>query len=268
MILLLGAFARTGSAQRVSDTTAVIREFNEVMGFAVQPYLYYTSVTSLLTGPLMDRADTGALLHGVFYKNGDDLYYGNEQEESFWQDSLMININHRRKTIRVSKVDVASKKKMDLLPLKKMDAQKLLREHYTISRLPARGDTEYIVVRSQEGRQSLRIAGTEMLLSYTKKEHLPLLMQVTMRVRQQETGGVTEALRAKGFDVAKMTEEKEGAHFLVMDQTAAVRFNSIEMTKDKALEMPSWKEKISYDALQGSFSGKGECAGYEVVKTF
>jgi len=238
------------------------------MAFAVQPYLHYASITSLHTSPLTGAADTGNTLHNDFYKYEDDLYYGNEQEETFWQDSLMIQINHHRKTIRVSKVDLASKKKMDLLPLKKMDEQKLLRGHYTISKLPDQGDTGYIIIRSQEGRQSPRIAGTEMLVAYTKQRRLPVLMQVTMRVREQESGSMVEALRSKGFAVEKMVEEKDGIRSLVMTQMASVQFGLIEKTKEKAMQMPSWKEKIAYDAVVRDFSGKGECSGYEVIKTF
>jgi hypothetical protein len=227
--LLLLSSLQSATAQTSRDTTAVIKEFNEVMAFAVQPYLHYSNILSFRSGPLINLADTGQTLHGSFYKDGDDLYYGNEQEETFWQDSLMIHVDHHRKMIQVSKVDIASKKNMDILPLKKMDKQRLLRSHYTIARLPEQGDTEYIVIRSQEGKIPIGAAATEMLLAYTRQGHLPLLMKVTMRLRQPASGQAEEVLQSKGFDVSKMREEKDGQSVLVMTQTASVQFKAIEM---------------------------------------
>jgi hypothetical protein len=267
-VLFMLAVGQTGMAQRSADTAAVIREFNDVLAFAVQPYLHYTSTISLHTGPMISASDTGNMLHGNFYKYGDDLYYGTEHEEMFLQDSLMIRVDHHRKTISVSKVDVATKKKMDLLPLKKMDRQRLLRDRYTISKMPEQGDTESIVIRSQPGRNMGQSAGAEMRMDYAKQGHLPFLLQVTMKVRERESPQVAGMMRTKGFDVGQMVEEQDGQRSLVMTQTARVCFLTLETTKEKAMQMPAWQEKISYDPVSGNYKGKGEWSGYEVVKTF
>jgi hypothetical protein len=267
-LVLLLATGQTGIAQRAADTTATIKEFNAVMAFAVQPYVYYTSVTALRSGPMLAPADTGRILHGRFYKYEDDLYYGNEQEEMYLQDSLMIWVDHHRKTIRIGKVDVATKKNMDLLPLSKKDRQKLLRSGYIIGQLPDRGDTGAIVFRTKTSHEALQTAGTEVLLEYTKKEHLPLLMRMTTRVREQQTEAISTMLRSSGFDVQRMGEDVDGVRSLIMTETASVRFGTMETTKEKAMQMPVWKDKIAYDPLSGNFSGKGNYYGYQVIKTF
>jgi hypothetical protein len=86
------------------------------------------------------------------------------------------------------------------------------------------------------------MAGVEMMLVYTRESHLPVQMQVTMRLRPQGTEQVK--------------------------QTAAVDFGTIETTKQKAAEMPSWKDRLTYDPVSNIYKGKGPCSGYEVIKTF
>jgi hypothetical protein len=265
---LLLTISQAGTAQRSADTTAVIREFNDVMAFSVQPYLHYTSVISMRTGPMAPSADTGRILHGSFYKYDNDLYYGSEQEEMYLQDSLMIKVDHRHKTIQVSKVDVATKKNMDLVPLKKMDQQKLLRSHYTISKRPDEGDTASIVIRSQAAMNVGQSRGEEILMEYTKQGHLPLLMQITVRIREQESDQVKNILKSSGFDVQQMKEDMGGQPSLVMTQTASVQFGAMETTREAAMQMPLWKEKLFYDPVSGSYSGKGDYSGYRIIKTF
>lgn len=254
--------------QRPSDTTALIKEFNQVMSFSVQPYLHYSSVISLYRSPMTDTTGKNNVLHNEFYKVLDDLYYGNEQEEFYLQDSLMVRINHARKLIQLSKVDVASKKKVDVLPLKKNDMQKMLRERCILSGAPLQGDTEQIIIQSPERQSPQGFMSSDMAVKYERGTHLPVQMELSMHVRQDETEQMVEVLKAEGFDVRKMELEKDGKMTLTMTQTASVYFGNIEMTKTKAEQMPLWTASVTYDEASGNFSGKGRCEGYEVIKTF
>lgn len=256
------------SAQKRSDTAAIIQTFNEVMSFSVQPYLHYSSVISLRSAPMTDTARSGSVLHNEFYKVQDDLYYGNEQEEIFLQDSLMVRINHSRKTILLSKVDMATKKRVDILPLKRTDMQKMLREHCTLSRLPDEGDTGRIMISTREKQIPQGFTCSDMLVVYRRGSHLPVWMEMNMHLRNEENEQVTEALRANGFDVAKMASVKDGRKSLNMTRTASVNFGEIETTKEKAGQMPLWMDRVDYDSNTETYSGKGRCEGYEVIKTF
>lgn len=267
-LLLLLCSIHVANAQSQGDTTAIIREFNQVMSFAVHPYLYFNSIMLMHGGPMADPGKTGNTLHNEFYKMEDDLYYGNEQEEIYLQDSLMVRINHSRKTIQLSKVDVATKKRMDLLPLKKGDMQKMLREHCLLSRPADEGDTGQIIIRSPEKRSPRGFMSSEMIVRYNRQSHLPVLMELDMHVRQDETEQLLDMLKDQGFDVVKMEQEKDGKKSLTMTQIASVLFGAIEMTKEKAIQMPLWKERIDYDDQLKNYSGKGRCEGYEIVKTF
>ncbi len=246
LVLLLMTVGSACYAQEAIDTGALIKEFDKVMAFAVQPYVYYTSTTSFRSGPDDSARVIGEILHSHFYKVDDDLYSGNEQEEMFLQDSLMIRINHSRKSIQMNRVDMATKKRMDLLPLRKMAIQKMLREHYSIAKMPDKGDTGSILIRSRDEGGPVRKAAMEMLLLYTRQLHLPLLMEITLTLPPQ--GGDTQT--------------EQGA------QTVAIQFGTIATTREKALLMPLWKDKINYDDASKTFIGKGSCAGYEVITTF
>jgi hypothetical protein len=256
------------SAQKRSDTTAIIKEFNQVMAFSVEPYLHYSGTISLRSGPMTDTAKGNNVLHNEFYKVQDDLYYGNEQEEVFLQDSLMVRVSYSRKTIQLSKVDMATKKRMDILPLKRMDMQKMLRERCMLSRLPNEGDIGQIIISTHEKQAPQGFVSSDMLVVYHRGSHLPVRMEMSMHVRNEENEQMTEVLRANGFDVVKMVSEKDGKKSLAMTRTASVSFGEIDVTKEKAAQMPLWRDRVNYDDHSKNYSGKGRCEGYEVIKTF
>jgi hypothetical protein len=260
--------AGSAGAQRTSDTAAVIKELDAVMGFAVQPYVHYTSVMAMLTGPMLPPGDTGRIVHADFYKYKDDLCYRSEAQEVYLQDSLMVQVDHQHKVIQIGRVDVATKKNMDLLPLKRKDRDRLLRNRYTITKLPDQGDTSAIVLKSQTGGTRENPIGTEVMMQYTKSGHLPLLMRLTVRQREPASAAMSAVLRTNGFDVQRMTEEAGGVRSLVMTQVASMRFGEVELTEEKAMGMPLWKERLSYDAASGEYRGKGSCSGYQIIKTF
>jgi hypothetical protein len=268
-IFLTACLASSSDAhcQKRSDTTAIIHEFNKVMAFAVQPYLSYTSIMTLRSGPLA-AADTGRVLHNQFYKLQDDLYYGNEEEEVFLQDTLLVQVNHHRKSINLGLVDAAFRKKMDVLPLQKMDMQRLLRSHYTIMQEPDEGDTACITMRSEDPTGLQRVAGSEIRIRYIRQTHLPVLMAVMLRMRQPVSSQGVDMLKQKGFDVAKMVEDQGGKQSLITTENLSVRFGAIADTREDAMKMPSWKDRIAYDPVKQHFSGKGGWEDYEVVKTF
>jgi hypothetical protein len=258
-------FTQIGYTQKKADTAALIKEFNKVMAFAVQPYLHYNSTTTMQTLPAVRLSDSAAVLHNSFFKLNDNLYYSNEQQEIYLQDSLMITIVHSRKSIQVSRVDIATKGKMDLLPLKKIDVQKMLRKNYTIASGQANGDTASIIIRSQEIKQSNK---AEMLVEYNKKSYLPYLLQVTIYQHLPVSEQLIDLLRKQGGDVQKLIHEQDGLQYMEIAQIATLRFSEIDAQKEIALQMPGWKEKLVYDDKQKTFRGKDRYEGYEIIKTF
>jgi hypothetical protein len=268
ILLLLSVVSQGLYAQADEDTSAVIREFDNLMAFATQPHLHYTFVLALHSGPMLPPADTGQILHGNFYKSGDDLYYGTEQQETYLQDSLMIVVDHRREMIRINKVDVATKKNMDLLPLAKKKRQKLFRNEYTISKMPDQGDTAAIVMRSHPIHAGAQVTTAEIFTQYSKSGQVPLMMRLTTEVRQQQSPQVMQMLRTSGYDVQRMSVDEGGVRSLLVRNTMALRYGTIDTTVATAQGMPWWKDRIAYDPRSGNFSGKGQYGGYRIIKTF
>ena len=99
------------TAQRTQDTAAMIAALGKVMQFSVRPNLSFTVQTDVTLDPVIAAPDSSEHATGTFYKHNDDLYYGNGRQETYLQDSLIVRIDHMRRTIDVGKVDVASKKK-------------------------------------------------------------------------------------------------------------------------------------------------------------
>ena len=268
ILFLLSVTSQGLYAQADEDTSAVIREFDNLMAFATQPHLHYSFVLALHSGPMLPPADTGQILHGNFYKSGDDLYYGTEQDETYLQDSLMIVVDRRREMIQINRVDVATKKNMDLLPLAKKKRQKLFRNEYTISKMPDQGDTGTMVMRSHPIRTGARITTAEILTQYSKSGQVPLLMRLTTEVRQQQSPQILQMLRTSGYDVQQMSVDQGGIRSLLVSSTMSMRYGTMDTTEATAQRMPWWKDRIAYDPRTGNFSGKGECRGYRVIKTF
>jgi len=258
----------SASAQHARDTTAAIRDFDAVLAFAIQPYVYYSSTTYLLTGPMRSGRDSGTSEHGKFYKCGDDMYYGTEDQELYIQDSLYITINHERKAIDIQRVDVATKKNLDLLPLKKAAIRRLFRDRFLISETSVGADTGVIIIRPQTMFPSDRLRRSEMRLEFAKQSLLPLFMEVTMHLPEDGSTQTRTQLKEKGFNVSHMADSLNGVPYLVLNERASIHFDQIATSKEQAELMPHWTDKVSFDPISGQFQGKGDCANYRVTKTF
>jgi hypothetical protein len=266
LLVLLVLLFHKAHGQTARDTVASIKAFNQVMSFAVQPYLHYRSILSEHSEPVMRPEDTGAY-HTDFYKVGDDLYYGNEQQEVYLQDSLMITLDHRRHAIQISRVDPATKTNVDLLPLRVSRIQKMLREHYLIGHDTLGGDTAEFVIRSKERNDTPDVA-TQLKVLYNGNNLRPYRLDVTLLFREPASQQAMEELRRRGIDPGKLVHIREGAPWLVLSQTMSIRFVEMNQDRQEAERMPSWTEKVAYDAGEQTFRGKGSYVDYEVTKTF
>lgn len=254
--------------QKKRDTTAMIAEFNKVMEFAVQPNLYYTGNTSLHTTPAIRTTNGDLMLHNTFYKVKEDLFYGNEQEDVYLQDSFLITVNRLRKTIQVNKVDVASKTNMNLLPLKKMNFQKILREHFTISKEKRQGDTLELSISSLEKNLAQGMGQTEMKVLFSAHSFLPYAIEMSIEVWQPASEQFLAILNNQAGLSENLVMVKDGIKYIKMTQTVALNFTQMDLSGEKALQMPSWKSCLGFNQAEQSFRGKDKYENYEVIQTF
>ncbi|MBS1512423.1 MAG: hypothetical protein JST86_16375 [Bacteroidetes bacterium] len=252
---------KTATAQ---DTAAMIHDFNKVMSFAVSPYLYYHSSTSVKATPVMQKEDT-MNLQGVFYKYDNDLCFKNGKEEMYLEDSFYIQVNHENKTINVSKVDVSTKDKMNVLPLSNKNLQALFRKKFLISREKPDGDYEQLNFESRQYFDSLSMVLVDIALRYSGSTYLPDLLQMNITMKQP----LSDAdIAVTPENMKNAVETINGFRYITRKQSVTIAFNDISKSKEKARAIPSWKELLGYDEVRHVFVGKGLYSNYEISTTF
>lgn len=262
-IVVLIVALRT-SAQSSRDTARMISDLGKAMMFSTRPDLSFTVRTEVTLDPAISLPDSTSHAEGVFYKHNDDLYYGNASQETYLQDSLIVRVDFGRKAILVGKVDVATKAKMDLLPLKEADLRKMLRAEYTIERKKGEEGLEQLVLRPKINATK----GQEIVLEYESGSYLLKRMAMTVHLRQPASPPLEQMLSDKGIDVGKIKVSYGGHDYLSIAQTVTVSFSGISLDPQKASGMPSWKAVLSCEGQGNDFVAKGKCEGYTVTKTF
>lgn len=253
------------SSVTAQDTAAMIKDFNKVMSFAVAPYLYYSSSTSVKASPVMQKEDT-LNMKGVFYKYGNELFYKNEQEEMYLEDSFFIEVNHERKTIWISKVNVATKDKMNALPLSNKELQSLFRKKFTISKEKLDEDHDQLNFESKQYYDSVSMVLVNIALKYSGKTYIPDLLQMNITMKQPIDDYQVQQL--KEADVKTAVQTIGSTRYFTRNQTVTIAFADISNSKEKAMQIPSWKEMLNYNGNGNEFSGKGNYNNYEITKTF
>jgi hypothetical protein len=254
-------------SQSKADTVELIKDFSKVMSFAAKPYLYCTMITKMTAEPILDQQDT-VTTKGVMYKNGTDFYFNNGLEETYLQDSLMIQINHKRKSIWLSKVDVASKEKMNVLPINNKQLQELIRKKYSIYKSVVDENIVRLNFETNQKKDSITSVTTNVGLEYFTKSYLPRLMEIKIRMQQPLSEDLLAALKNENISDSKLIQVIDEIKYLVRTQIVIVEFYDISDEKEQAAKMPSWKAILDYQVAGNEFIPKGTYTEFEVTKTF
>jgi len=267
LLLMLLAVCQTGFCQEKTDTAALVKEFKKVMEFGTQPYLYYSTVTKMESEPVIEAQDT-ATMNGVFYKNGTDLYYKSGPEEVYLQDSLMIQINQQRKTIWISRVDMASKEKLNTMQVGNRQFNELMRKNFTIQKASMANNTARLSFETKQMAGRSAVISTRAGLLFTEKEHLPQQIEIEMRMQQPANDEMIAQIKNQGVDERKLIQLINGQQYLVRMQKMSVAFEHIDHSKEKVMQMPLWKDILDFNTAEQTYTGKAAYAEYEVTKTF
>ena len=252
--------------QTDSDIAAIAANYGKVMAFTKQPYLHYTTVIAMHSIPVFEAKDT-ATLQGEFFKYLDNFYSNNGLEEIYIQDSFLVSVNHERKSIWISKVDMASKKKMDLLPATTMQMQALLIKNYTATQKVLNDSTSQLDFFEREKNNGKAIS-TSLILEYNSKNFLPTILEIKAKIRQPAEDEILAAINNEYIGSNRIYEVIDGVNFLVRTQEMHVVFSDINYAEALAIKMPSWKTVLDYDPTQNEFIATLSYAGYEVTSTF
>lgn len=263
ILILLFLFFIAGA--KAQDTTALLKEFNKVMSFAVQPYVHYIAYTKMEAVPVMQPEDT-LNMQGEFYKNETSLYYSNRQEEMFLEDSFFIQINHDRKSIWISRLDVDTKEKMNVIPLSNKKLHELFLKKYTISKTEVNENSNRLNFESKQHSDSLPEIMVNIALQYSRKKFMPEQWEMNVKMKQAITEEMAQQFKSQGAE--QVVKSINGNNYFMRDQHVTVTFGSIDNSKEKAMQMPSWKQKLDYNTNSNEFSAKNMYSDYEITKTF
>jgi hypothetical protein len=270
IIILAASYLHTyaQSAPKKADTTAMINNFNKVMGFATQPYLYYSSITKMQATPILQAEDTMSL-RGEYYKNETNLYSSSAKEDMYIEDSFYIEINHSRKSIWVSKVNVETKKKMNQMPLDRKDIQDLFRKSYTISQTEVNNNTSKLNFETVQNIDSISKIVMQIQLQYDNKKYLPQALIMDVYAKQQVAEENVQQLKDQGTDTKQLIQTEGEYIYMVRTQKMTMTFEKIDNSKEKAMQIPSWKTKLDYNAATNEFTIKdAKYSEYEITKTY
>jgi hypothetical protein len=267
LLVCLSSFIHISYAQRVSDTTAVIKEYNKLMAFISQPYIHYAMLSKVAADPVMLEEDT-LTSTGEFYKDQNNIYYSGGQDEMYLEDSFKIQINHERKTIWISKIDDAAKEKLSMLPLSGKKFSDMLRQEYTISRSSLNDSTGQFTFDTKPVAGAASEKTTNITVVYLKKKYLIKQMNIEVRMQEPAADAIVAALKGEGVDVAKLTQTIDGKDYLVKKQRLEVSYSDLDITKQSVAQMPNWRNALEYDESTKSFKAIGAYTGYAITKMF
>jgi hypothetical protein len=267
ILILILSFAVVKATAQDKDTTAMLKDFNKVMSFGAEPYLHYTAVTKISSYPVMQKEDT-LTTNVEYYKNESNYYSGTQREELYIEDSLYIEVNHNRKTIWVSTVNDDIKKNMNKLPIKNKEWQALFKRDYTISQAAINKTTSRLNFKTVQKLDSLSQIVVNIGLQYASKNYMPQIMEMDVNARQAIAEETVQQLKDNGTNTSQLVQKIAGISYMIRNQKLTMEFSNMDNSKEKARQMPSWKDKLDYDEATKEFTAKEKYSDYEVTKTF
>lgn len=260
-------FTNLSFCQQTADTAALIREFKKVLNFTTQPYLYYTGTLKMEATPLLNTSDS-MQSPITFYKNETNLYYSNGTEEVYLQDSLLIQVNHERKSIWINRVDMNSKENLNALPVGNKQLQSLLRRKYIIQkeRIDEHDARLDFQTRQLAGRSY--VINTNVKIDFIEKSHFPKNMEMEIQVQQPVDASMVEQINSQGTDASKLMKQIDGHQCLVRTEKMKMNFKLIDTNKKTVAQMPTWQTILQYIPEEKTYKGKGEYAAYDISKMF
>ncbi|MBI3884091.1 MAG: hypothetical protein HY305_07795, partial [Sphingobacteriales bacterium] len=216
--LLLLVIVTTTYSQHISDTVALIKDINKVMGFSVKPYVYYSVFTHMDAVPVLQTQDT-ATTKGVFYKNGENIYYNSGAYETYMQDSLIIEINTGdRKTIWIRKFDAATKENMKALPELDKRIRDLMRRKYVINKSEISKGVTRLHIETKEALIKNAAVSTILELDYINKSYLPKQINVQTFLRQPVDEETIASMQLEVIDKHKLIQVIDSVQYIVRRQ--------------------------------------------------
>lgn len=163
---------------------------------------------------------------------------------------------------------MASKNRINFLPVNSKQVEELFRKKYTITKQRLSGNASRFDLNDRQSTHASTGVATTMGLEFETESFSPLLMEIRMRMQQPVTDEAFNFMVNENPDSSKLLQTIDGINYLVRLQNIVVVFADINNTKEAAGKMPSWKQILDYDDSAKEFTARELYKDYEVTKTF
>lgn len=263
---LLLLCTKNSYAQKQKDTIQVLKDWNKVMAFFIQPYLAVKTHTSIQTSPILDTKDTLST-NGLYYKMLGQIYSSSGMQEHYTQDSFMVTINHTVKKIMIRKGIVADKLSPNILPLSQQHLQQYIMEHSVIAKRELENNVFEITISTQANENSITNNNTTISIQYNNLFE-PLKFIVSNKLKMDVNEDVLNYLNIQKIDTAQLIKTIEDKRYIIREQKMIVEFEQLKTTKEFALLMPKLKDKFSITNAGKDIFPLEEYSNYQLIKTF
>ena len=196
------------------------------------------------------------------------MYCNTTKDEMYAADSVVVQINNTNKTIWISKATASNTAGLNMLPVTTTKMLQMMQKNYTIRKTRNPDGISTISLDTKKTLFANSTTSTSVVLEYSEQTKWPRSISIEMRMKQPANEEMITALKNEGVDENKLLQKLDGVNYLVSMQRIQIQFANITTTKEKVLLIPSCKEKITYNAKTGKYSGKGIYEPYEITTTF
>lgn len=253
-----------GNAQSPKDTLAWIEDVQKVMSFLDRPKVAYHADLRLSSTPVLDSQDTLAST-ADYFKDGSTFSYRSDIEEVYQEDSLLVEVNHQRKSIWLSRSGNGTAQSVSGGFGQKVRA--MLAQRYSVQR-EQRGENTIVMTILPKVVNTASPYRSKMVLEYDRQSELPRRIDITISMEAQASDEMIEDFKARGVAVESMLREVNGDHYLVREQTMSLRFGKITELDSELQKAPKLAGRVKQNPATGAFMGVGTIQDYEITQTF
>lgn len=253
------------SVQAQTDSIEILNNFTKVMSFAQQPFVTYQMDMNIKSSP--DLSKTVSSHKGVYKKNGTSVYFNNGIEEILVKDSLMLRVNHDRKSIWVSKMN---KEQLNNLTGGTPDINQiaaLMQKRYKVSQ-SAENEFENKIILETENNvyegQSVK-----MFVRYNNLNKTPSQIQFEFGTKEELTDELMAMIKeSDAIDPTNLIVKEGGIQYIQFKQIIETNIKNISFELADVSVMPVWNEYIIIDQEKGEMTGAKQFSAYEVTRLY
>lgn len=267
LLFLLLSFNYTVKAQSKKDTANWIAEFKELFSFGVSNNIKYTLHTSFNANPVLDKADT-LQVFTTYMRKENLVYYKNNFEEMYLNDSLLVTIDHEQKQIKIEQLKQGDFEKLSIVNVNTKLFTNLLKDRFTISKKQIGSDSvkyELVskdsVIQNKDNFSKIEVYNllgqkVPLNLTFSSSQKMPLQAQDIAQLKQMDN------------KIEKQYVVFEGETFLQRNQQMKWFFTSFS-NNVQAIDVPAYSSKISLQSFTKIVQIiDSDIKDFEIIKNF